>query len=316
LSLCRGEDQLGKVAFREWYGQLGELRSLVPDARFLLLTATASTNVRKEIQKKFGCTDMTEIIESPDRENIKLCIMRYNSSMKDCDVFYSVISGISAKKDQFNRILIFCRSISDCGKLFVMFSTNLPSSVMSNIHMFHSQTLQHVKDYICSDMQNENGKIRILICTSVAGMGVNFAGVNTVIHYGPPKNVDDLLQQIGRAGRSGAQAYNILLYCPRHRKGLSDEVVSYISCTECYRFQLMSYYGGQKCVVDKHLCCSYCALNCDCASDICNSNKSHPWFTLHDGSESDDSESSSVESDTDFIDNELDELNIFDTDLL
>lgn len=52
--------------------------------------------------------------------------------------------------------------------------------------MFHSKTVEGKKEQIISDMIKE-GKIRILICTISAGMGVNFYEVHNVIHYGLPK---------------------------------------------------------------------------------------------------------------------------------
>jgi ATP-dependent DNA helicase RecQ len=83
-------------------------------------------------------------------------------------------------------------------------SSVLPS-VQCHIQMYHSQTLQHVKDGIEQDMSNMNGNDRVLICTCAAGMGVNFVGISNVIHHGPPNDIDDFVQQMGRAGRDGCQ---------------------------------------------------------------------------------------------------------------
>ena len=60
-------------------------------------------------------------------------------------------------------------------------------------------------------MNQENGKIGILIATSAAGMGVNFKGVQNVLNFGPPKDMDTFVQQFGRAGRDVNNAMAILL---------------------------------------------------------------------------------------------------------
>lgn len=50
--------------------------------------------------------------------------------------------------------------------------------------MYHSNTPEYVKGKNCTDMGSDSGKIRVLICTNAAGMGVNFKNLNNVIHMG------------------------------------------------------------------------------------------------------------------------------------
>lgn len=75
------------------------------------------------------------------------------------------------------------------------------------LHMYHSKTPDPVKETIKLEMNNPNGKLRILIATSAAGMGVNFSNLNQVINYGPPKDMDSFVQQIGGAGRDTQWLY-------------------------------------------------------------------------------------------------------------
>lgn len=58
--------------------------------------------------------------------------------------------------------------------------------------MYHSHTPEPVKEMIRHDMQNPNGNIRVLVCTNAAGMGVNYPGVNFVVNYGPPREMNTL----------------------------------------------------------------------------------------------------------------------------
>lgn len=275
------------------------------------MTATASCSVRQTIRNKFGSLDVQEIVESPDRVNIKLHMQKFPSCLSNAELLQSLIDNLTKRKHECCRVLIFCQSVSDCGKLYVTFMTNLPQHLMCHVEMYHSETLVHVKDSITRDMSIVNGTIKILICTSAAGMGVNFVGVDHVVHYGPPKNVDDLLQQLGRAGRDGKQAHHLLLYCPRQCRDLSDEVKEYLKCTTCYRKQLMSYYGGQDelSMVDKHVCCTYCALSCCCANSECESGKTHPIFTMPTDETESISDSSSVED----LCEDFNNINVFET---
>ncbi|XP_052105398.1 probable ATP-dependent DNA helicase RecS [Mytilus californianus] len=62
-----------KEAFRKWFSNVGELRSLFPDATVLALSATCNVSFRKKLMKilQLG-EDTTEINLSPNKSNIKL----------------------------------------------------------------------------------------------------------------------------------------------------------------------------------------------------------------------------------------------------
>jgi len=53
------------------------------------------------------------------------------------------------------------------------------------VQMFHSMTVDVVKEEVRAYMNLSSGKIRVLVATSDAGMGVN-----STIHVGPPKDMD------------------------------------------------------------------------------------------------------------------------------
>lgn len=65
----RGESDDYDEPFRQWYGKLGELRSLI-ECPILLLTATANSSARKKLQQKFCMKNCHEIIHNQERENI------------------------------------------------------------------------------------------------------------------------------------------------------------------------------------------------------------------------------------------------------
>ncbi|GAA6756790.1 hypothetical protein Thermus77420_22660 [Thermus thalpophilus] len=56
------------------------------------------------------------------------------------------------------------------------------------------------------------GESRVVVATTAFGMGVDKADVRLVVHWRPPLSLEEYLQQAGRAGRDGKEAYALLLY--------------------------------------------------------------------------------------------------------
>ena len=70
---------MGEI-FREWYGRLGQLRSLLPSSTpVLALTATATKDVRNKITSKLQMQGCTLIEASPDRPNIRYSVVTVKS---------------------------------------------------------------------------------------------------------------------------------------------------------------------------------------------------------------------------------------------
>jgi hypothetical protein len=58
---------------------------------------------------------MKEIIQSPDRTNVKLYAIKYYSTLTYDELFKSLILYVSTALHDAGRILVFCRTIADCG---------------------------------------------------------------------------------------------------------------------------------------------------------------------------------------------------------
>jgi len=67
----------------------------------------------------------------------------------------------------------------------------------------HGARLQREREMALSDFTN--GKMKILVATSVAARGLDIKNVTHVINYDMPKQIDDYVHRIGRTGRVGNQ---------------------------------------------------------------------------------------------------------------
>ncbi|XP_061193817.1 ATP-dependent DNA helicase RecQ-like [Saccostrea echinata] len=206
-----GEGDKDDKPFREAFSNIGELRSLCPKASLIALTATSGPSQRRRIIKMLCFrTNVEVILDSPDRENIKITSMCIPNSDNLEKVFKWLIDTLRTQKAQTERHIIFCESISDVSKIYTTFVKHFGNDCQL-FEMFHSKTDEKVKEIISEDM-NKNGNIRILICTNAAGMGVNFYNAYHIVHYKLPRKLDTFVQQMGRAGRDGKLSDELILY--------------------------------------------------------------------------------------------------------
>ncbi|KAK6180902.1 hypothetical protein SNE40_008867 [Patella caerulea] len=187
-----GENHHGEEAFRIQFKNIGELRSICLDVPMMALTATASPLKRKQIMKKLNFKVSPAIItDSADRTNIKISSKSISTAANISDIFNFAIHGLYTLQQNYPRTIIFCCSISDCAKIYSAFLSKFGMTA-TIFNMYHSKTKETVKTYIRDDMNDLKGTIRILICTNAAGMGINFKGVENVLHFGLPRDMDTI----------------------------------------------------------------------------------------------------------------------------
>ena len=108
------------------------------------------------------------------------------------------------------RTLIFCLRYKECTEIYHCFKSGLGNaftepagspdlSFFRLVDMFLGATAEDVKADILSSFRDAAGHLRVLICTSAFGMGIDCKGVERVYHWGPPDDIELYVQEIGRA---------------------------------------------------------------------------------------------------------------------
>ncbi|XP_052690587.1 ATP-dependent DNA helicase RecQ-like isoform X2 [Crassostrea angulata] len=112
--------------FREWFAHIGEMRSLCIGVPLLALTATASPTHRRQIMKNLCFRDHScVILDSPDRPNIKLNVLKVKNNVDLENVFHWLTTALVEKREYLQRHLIFCNSIKDCASIYMLFFKNM-----------------------------------------------------------------------------------------------------------------------------------------------------------------------------------------------
>ena len=284
MCLCRGQSgETGKVAFRVWYNNIQGLWSLLPNIPFVALTATAMKSTREKNCDTLNMSSPEFIILSPDRSNISYAVVKMSNQVNVIEYCDWLLQMLETSGVQCDRTIIYCQTVNQCSTLYSLFSAILgpkiymdhskPNSKEWLLEMMHARTPDSVKETILNSMAQDNGHIRILVCTIAFGMGVDAKGVGNIINFGPSRNLESYVQESGRCSRDGKQGNCVILYFGRMLTMVSKDMRDYVLTQSCRRQDINKYFDKPvKLNTQKplgHYCCDNCAVSCNCVEGGC-----------------------------------------------
>ena len=246
------------------------------------LTATANKDMRDRLIKYLGMkSNLKPIVVSPNKDNIRFSVLKADKSMHCFDWLVEVLKE---KKENTPFTIIFCKTVNDIVSVLTFFLMKLgqsglyidgecPKHERCLLGVYYSQTPQKHKDSVTSSFEGLSGNVRVVCASTSLSMGVDFKHVQYVVHYGPSKNLTSHLQEAGRAGRDGREAFHITVYQGRHLVTCEPDVKAAVrkSLTSCCRIAFLESFDDKVCsILPLHSCCNVCHKNCKCAGSDCS----------------------------------------------
>jgi superfamily II DNA helicase RecQ len=188
--------------FRPDYRMLGQylpqLRGSENPAPVIALTATATPRVQADILAQLGMIDPLKFIHGFRRSNLAIEVV---------EVSVPARAGIICRllADPVRRpAIVYATSRKQSESLAAELSATLPAAA------YHAGLDAETRDRVQRAFQA--GELEAVVATIAFGMGIDKANIRTVIHAGLPSSLEGYYQEIGRAGRDGAQSRTYLMH--------------------------------------------------------------------------------------------------------
>lgn len=237
-------------AFRPEYEKLSQLRSVFPGIPIAALTATADAVTRDDIVARLFDGDAKSVVLGFDRPNIKLSVEMKQEWKRQMVDFLERHRGESG--------IVYCLSRK---------KTEEASQYLRdhgvNALAYHAGMDAGIRQSHQNAFMTDPGIV--IVATIAFGMGIDKSDVRFVLHVDLPGSVEAYYQEIGRAGRDGADAEAHMIYglqdIRMRRMFIEDEesgperkrrehkrldtLVGYCEAPECRRRSLLAYFGEE-----------------------------------------------------------------------
>ena len=181
--------------FRPSYAKLNVLRSLLPEASVIALTATANARVVEDIQQLLNLRAPLVHVSSLARPNLRYEVKKVSDKQKTL---------VQLLQRQDGSGIVYLRSRKGVEQL----AQHLEASGIPAMAYHGGLDTELRKQRLTYWLQSDN---LVMVATNAFGMGIDKADVRFVIHFQLPDSLESYYQEAGRAGRDNQAAIATLL---------------------------------------------------------------------------------------------------------
>lgn len=194
--------------FRPSYREIANIREHHPKVPVLAVTASAKPEVAEDIITQLKLID-------PAR--FELPMTRPNLSYVSLD-----------EGEPLGRLLRICRRIGGSGIVYAPTRKQVRATAEFLLSHGISSNYYHAGIEAAEKEKRQSewlkGRFQVMVATNAFGMGIDKADVRFVVHTSPPQNLENYVQEAGRAGRDGEESWAILLWNTRMVEHASKEL--------------------------------------------------------------------------------------------
>ncbi len=221
--------------------------------------------------------------EVPNRPNIKYVVHANPDSLEE--TFAPLVEEIRYRRVQMDRVIIYCRTYDSCSMIYLYLRSRLKAeatepvgakdlAVFRLVDMFNACTTPAVKEKILQSFCSPGGVLRVVVATVAFGMGLDCPNVRRIVHWGPSSDVEQYMQETGRAGRDGLPSTAVLYVADLKSHPTDDNMKEYYkNKRECRRQLLLAQFEDSTCNPSSAVqsnshcqCCDICEMVCMCSS--------------------------------------------------
>jgi RecQ family ATP-dependent DNA helicase len=188
--------------FRPDYRMLGQylpaMRTEPDPPPVLALTATATPAVQVDIVAQLGMAKPAKFIHGFRRHNLAIEVVEIPVPER-AEAICSLLADARRRP-----AIVYATSRKQSERLAEELSRTIPAAA------YHAgldpETRERVQTAFLA------GELEVVVATIAFGMGIDKADIRTVIHAGLPATLEGYYQEIGRAGRDGAQSRTYLMH--------------------------------------------------------------------------------------------------------